>query len=793
MTSRILIPNDPFIADNHGKRWREQGLWPCHWISCPGADDPPFVTAYRLIFTLERSATFPIHVTADERYELFLDGQRIGRGSERGDPDNWFFETYELTLTAGEHTLVARTWALGDMAPIAQMSVRPGFLLCAPAPWRALVGTGVAAWEARVLEGYRFYVPEQTHWRGARVEIDGRLFAWGFKRGEGEGWRRARVDAPGIGRVVDYTWHHVHRLRPATLPPMVDEVRRVARVRFIDATNAPLIRMAQNRRHEAPDWQALLDGANKIVVPARTIRRVLIDMNDYYCFYPELVVSGGLGGRITIESAESLYQRPDASSNDKGDRNVIDGKYFFGVGDCFLPDGGEHRRFEPLWWQAGRYWQLLIETEEEPLTIHDLIFRETRYPLSLEAEFMSDDAQLADIQPMLVRAMQLCSHETYYDAPYYEELMYAGDARLEMLTSYVMRTDDRLQRKAITLFDSSRLASGMTQARYPSRETQVIPPFALWWVFMLHDYAYWRDDTAFIRRFLPGMRATLEGFQRFLDDSGLLYSPEGWNFMDWLPEWDTGIPPHATTGRNGLLNWQLIYALTIGADLENLLGEPELEQLWRRRAQALAARTIEAFWDESRGLLAEDETHTCFSEHSQAIALLSGLLDPAKRARVAYGLRAAPDLLRTTYYFSHYLFEAYRALGWCDLLHHRLQNWRGLLELGLKTTPEMPEPTRSDCHAWSAHPFFHYFATILGVRPGGMGFRTVEIRPLLGHLQKASGRMPHPRGEIQVAFRRYDDALYAEINLPEGVSGELIVGEKHFALEPGRTTWSGDC
>ena len=81
-----------------------------------------------------------------------------------------------------------------------------------------------------------------------------------------------------------------------------------------------------------------------------------------------------------------------------------------------------------------------------------------------------------------------------------------------------------------------RLPSGLTQSRYPSRVTQMITPFALWWVGMVHDYALWRDDAALVRELLPGVRAVIDGFGRFLNAEGIVQAPAGWNFMDWAPD-----------------------------------------------------------------------------------------------------------------------------------------------------------------------------------------------------------------------------------------------------------------
>ncbi len=787
MTKRISVSRDPFLAANRGRPWRERGLWPCHWIACPRAGDPPFVTAYRLPFHLEQAATIPVHVTADERYELFLDGKRVGRGSERGDPNHWFYESYALELPPGEHMLVARVWSLGPLRPVAQMSVRPGFLLCAEGPWHPLLSTGVAPWEAKRLDGYGFIPFPLTHWRGARIRVDGRRFPWGFQRGEGAGWRPAIPTEPGAGRVVSWSWHGIHRLCPATLPPMLTEERRVGQVRHVApipslTPEAIPVQPAQHRPEEAQAWQALLRGEGPVSVPAHTRRRVILDMEEYFCLYPTLLVSGGAGSTLRLHAAETLFQTPEPKDSHKGHRDQVADKFFVGVGDTFHPDGGSQRRFESLWWQAGRFWELLVETQEEPLVIHRLILEETRYPLAMESAFTAPDPELQALQPLFLRSLQMCSHETYCDAPYYEELMYAGDTRLEMLCTYVVSRDDRLPRKALALFDSSRLASGLTQARYPAWETQVIPPFALWWVAMLHDYAYWRDDPAYVRRLLPGMRATLEGILGLVDGEGLLPAPEGWNFMDWVESWEDGIPPGGVEGRNGLMNWQLVHVLGLAGELEEQLGEPELAQRWRRRSQELARAALARFWDDDRGLLAEDEARQVFSEHSQALALLGGQLPPPIQERVAQGLLQGEGLLRPTYYFTHYLFEAYRLLGWGDALRDRLGDWRAMLDRGLRTTIEKQEPTRSDCHAWASHPIFHYFATILGIRPGSPGFRTVEIRPLLGSLEWAHGRLAHPQGEIQVAFQVRDGRLQGEITLPPGVTGRLHVEGRAYPL-----------
>jgi alpha-L-rhamnosidase len=783
-----MCDGDPF-ASRGFENWAKFGVWPAHWISVPQVAEK-FVAAYKLHFEIATARSVVIHVAADEQYQLFLDGERIGRGPERGDVDCWYFESYELQLAAGEHTLAARVWSLGDGAPHAQISLYHGFLLC-PEDEGLLevMATGQASWQAKALSGYGFISSLSAEATGENVRIDGTTFDWGHESGYGDGWAEVVKKSPGVrmGEHPAVLLHH--QLAPTTLPPMLDEVRRGFRVRHVAATPAPTteipVRATDSIAAEVELWQAMLHGGEAVIIPPHTARRVIVDLEEYYCAWPEIVLSSGRGARVRVHWSEGLFQSLDTW--EKGNRDDLEGKFFAayghkiygysedGPGDEFWPDGGAGRCFAPLWWQAGRYVEIQVQTADEPLTIDSFLIRETRYPLEVEGSFRSDVPQLDNLMPMMVRALQMCAHETYMDCPYYEQLMYVGDTRLEVLATYVLTRDDRLPRKALRMFDVSRIHNGLTCSHYPSRYRQIIAPFSLWWVAMCHDYALWRGDPEFMRSLLPGVRAVCNYFAGLINSDGLLTAPTGWNFTDWVigdggnqfekAQWPDGIPPDAAQGISGIQNWHTASTFKLASELEGWFGEPELEQLQARRAHNLAAATDKFFWSDERGLYADDLQHERWSEHAQCLALLSGLMPAHKVVRLGEGLLTAPDLARTTIYFSFYLFEAHRVLGRIDALVERMRDWQILLDDGLKTTIEQPEPTRSDCHAWGAHPLFHYYATLAGIRPVAPGFTQVAITPQLGPLRELEARMPHPQGEIYVRVSGGE----VEVTLPDGV------------------------
>jgi hypothetical protein len=794
---RLLLEAPPFQDRQSPVPWDGRGPWTASWIRCTDTGPAPFVTAYRLRFSLDAETALKCHVTADERYELFLDGARIGRGSERGDVLHWFFESYSGVLCAGSHTLVARVWTLGPNAPMAQISTQPGFLLAVePSELSDTFDTGCAPWEACVLDGYTFQSPLAAWGTGANLVLNGEKFPWDFEAGGGTGWRPAAKGRPATDEIFNNVPVTDPVLCPSQLPPMLDALIREGKIRHVAPAPAGqvsgiAIRQAAHLPAEAATWQQLLAEDRPLVVPPRTRRRVLLDLGNYFCAYHQLILSGGRGARVEIHWQESLYETTEAKT--KGDRNAIEGKYYTttwhlldGIGDSFQTDGGAKRLFESLWWHCGRYVQLLVETAAESVTIEQFQLRETRYPMELEAKFSAADPSLESIVPLAWRTLQMCAHETYFDCPYFEQLQYAGDARLEALVTFVASTDRRLPRKAVMAFDWSRVGNGLTQSRYPSGVRQTIPAFSLIWIGMAHDYFFWTDDADTVRRRMPGIREVLGRWLQQVQADGSISGMGGWNYLDWLPEWHGGVPPEGVDGGGASFNFMLQLALRQAAELEKHLGEPEMSALFERRANELRLAATRLYWNASRGLFADDRAHTSYSEHAQSLAILSRAVAGIELEQVARGLLAGKGLSRTTIYFTHYLFEAYRVIGGIGQLIHRLELWRQLGERGLKTTIEAPEPTRSDCHAWASHPLYHYFATILGIRPSAPGFQSVEIAPQLGPMKWVNGTLPHPQGDIVVDVRQDDDRLCAVVSLPPGLDGVFKFAGKVTSLRAGR-------
>ena len=741
-----------------------QNPWTAQWIAVP--DSPAFdygVYHFRRSFELAaRPASFLVHVTADNRYILYVNGERVGLGPARGDLNHWRYETYDIApqLRAGRNVLAAMVWNAGIDGPVAQNTYRTGFL----AGGQKEVETGLQ-WKCIRDQAY---TPEDAAGKvygyyaaGPTDRVDGSRYPWG--------WEQVQFD--------DSSWMTPVRLGPGS----PREIRNAPNRWMLVPRSIPMPELKAER-------PARVRGVDAKLIPARSRVTVLLDQEYLTTGYPELTISGGKGAAVSIGYAESLYL---PGQRNKGNRDDVENKQFVGYQDVFLSDGGARRTYRPLWWRTWRYLQITVATKDEPLTIDQLGAQYTGYPFVRRAHFEGGPQELQRILDVGWRTARLCAHESYMDCPYYEQLQYVGDTRIQALVSLYMTGDGRLMRNAIEQVDSSRTAEGATYSRAPSRLEQYIPPFSLWWIGMLHDYWMYRDDPAFVESMLPGVHAVLSFFAAHQNSSASLVRVPWWNFVDWAAQFGGGVPPMdgPAEGSSALLDLQLLLGYQWAAELEAGLGSKALAEEYRASAARLRSAIQSRYWDAGRRMYADTPAKESFSQHAQSLAVLAGVVEGDGEGDAARDLiaRAAadPKLVQATIYFRHYLHSAMNAAGEGDRYLDMLGEWRAQLARGMTTWAESPEPSRSDCHAWGASPNFELFRTVLGIDSAAPGFRRVLIRPFLGKLDQASGAIPHPQGEIAVSLVRRDGKLHAVVSLPQGISGEFVWQGQKRDLNPG--------
>ena len=111
------------------------------WIAPAGVPGDSFTVFHaRRTFDLTAvPARFVVHVSADNRYRLYVNGVQVSSGPQRSDVTHWRYETLDLAphLRTGRNVIAALVWNWGAAHPVAQHSYRTGFLVQGNGPAEA--------------------------------------------------------------------------------------------------------------------------------------------------------------------------------------------------------------------------------------------------------------------------------------------------------------------------------------------------------------------------------------------------------------------------------------------------------------------------------------------------------------------------------------------------------------------------------------------------------------------------------------------------------------------------------
>lgn len=636
-----------------------------------------------------------LHLTADSRYRLWINGTFIGRGPERSWPSSMAVDARDVAghLQPGRNRIAVQVYSPGysHFAHVHRAA-------CGLIGWLKVDG------ETRLVSNRDWRVKRDTSWSamvprvsiyGTGVEMRSMALAADWAEADAAGWAPARIVQPPNGPI----WS---ALRPRTTPLLTEEVRPLSlplETRFgpTPPPSSPDDPHASLRHTYAACPRADIPAA----LPAGHTAIWVFDLGESRVCLAGARITAATGDMLTISYAEKL----------QGDA-------------VLLPDPGTYCRMRPtdrttlrdgrqeiegFSIRGGRYLIFQLDMAREGTPAPEFQVRLPSYPLEQRALPDLADPTLNATAELCRRTTLACLQDGFVDSVWRESSMWLGDVVAQSFALAALSDDARPLRLAIDLAAEGVAADGILPSVLPSDvPAYVITDYNFTWVELLD---FWtrhpgRDDGTLLRRHWPVLCRMLDRFAADLGDDGLIRSQPGRRlFLDWSAQ-DRSEP-------NLTYNLRFLHALQLAAELGTILDAPEVP-VWLDRAATLRAAIGSNFprggdWQESPGGAAA-------SQLALAFLILTGLatgpeaMADAITAR-SVDLKDEPEpgkLILASPFMHHYVFQALHKLGRKDDISHIIAlRWGRWAKAGYPTTWEnwsIDFPDGSACHGFSSHP-----------------------------------------------------------------------------------------
>ena len=519
--------------------------------------------------------------------------------------------------------------------------------------------------------------------------------------------------------------------------------------------------------HNNGEWTTifpLLNGADT---------RILLDWGDELVGFHAWEMDAPAGTRVDFQGFEFIQR--------DGRHNLCD---LMNNGFRYIcRDGVQQYR---TWGRRGfRFGFFSFRGFQTPIKIRRMEAILSTYPASGDGDFRCSDALLERIWHVGARSVRVCAEDAYTDCPAYEQVFWTGDARNEALVDLVTSGDPRLSAHCWFLAARSLERTPLVEATAPSGRPLILPAWTFLWMRWAHEHYLLTGDQEFARAALPWLERNARGIEAHLNDRDL-FEIVAWNMFDWAP---------LDTPADGIVfhqNCLAVLGLRQTAAFARLVERDDLAAHWDELAARLS-RAINAHgWNFEREayadcLRADGTMSPIVSQQTQTAALIAGVCAPPfgsneREARCRAIVERAPEefVSAGSPFFMFFLLEALEKQGRVGELVQTIRDyWGPQIEAGATTFwemfhPDKPRLTRSHCHGWSAAPTFFLTQHVLGVTPLEPGYAVVQIAPQMAGATWAQGRVPTPRGVIEVFWQHKDGAFSLRLELPPGIKARVV-------------------
>ena len=832
---------DRLAADD----WRPltADLSPARWIWLPSQRTLPntFVLFRRQFHLDQAPRRARAWITADSRYRLTVNGQRVQWGPAPCDPRQLDVDPADLApyLRGGDNVIGVEvlfygigegTWAAG----------KPGLLFHATLEFddgRSRTIISDASWQARVDRAHRPAQPKRWFLRALQEEFDARLHPYGW-------------DTAGTG--LDGEWVAAAALRcPADKPAVcsdypgndsieqADPVRCALRRRQIPALReamSPPPRLAESGRidwrRDPADWfEFRMPGSFRIVrdkvvqsrseggwrLPATSGDRegawATFEFPEQIVGWPCLTIDAPAGTIVEVIPQESHARDGPA---------WLDTQFF--AWTRFICREGVNR-FENFDFESLRWLQLHVRNASRPVTIRDVAVRRRQFAWSNEPHIRCAEPALQRLFDAAVNTLRNSAQETVVDGMARERQQYSGDGGHQLHAIRYAFGETRLPARFLRTFSEGMTPQGYFLDCWPAydRLTRVMQKQidgAYWGPLLDHGVGFNFDCWHHWMQ-TGDLEALREPYPRLVRFAGYLASLR--NRDGLLPVEHLGIPTvwidhvayrqqrHKQCAFNLYAAAMLRHAL---APIARALGDQQEARAAEKLGDAILQAAVKRFWSAERGLfvnnlpwLAEEKSPR-LCDRSLATAILFDQCPEGKMAAAVRALRDCPPEMGVSYPCNaNWRYWALAKAGQVEpILRDFRRRWAAMPSVIENNTIQEDWNAQPDSTSqWSSlrtAPLFVLMMDIAGIRPTAPGFAQYQVRPQPGDLGRLELTAYAPVGRFEFTSEPVPGGRKVAVKAPPRGEGELLLppaaqtdleplapdhplGLKRFRLRPG--------
>ena len=740
----------------------------------------PTSVAFRKTITLAgKPASATMHIFADARYMLWINGNYVARGPNRFDPKRPEYDTLQVGdyLHAGANTLAVLVQS--RLSNYRFIKHTPGLGMLLEAKSEDAVRRFVTDTTWRSSASTRFS-PPVVLLSGIADRVDERL--------EPDDWLARDFDDSNWKTAVAVDGAHWGTFQRRMIPLLRESL----------VEGAQIVALTQGGTKR--DVKLSLNAALPLELTAPAT--VLVDAGK--------MVRAGFELDVEPHGDAHLELRPRQCYTDR-DAGFL--------GSCHYQTAVRTGRRTYRTTDDFTCRLVYVQLHKGRVTLHGLKVVERRYPFDCVGRFRCNDDFLNRLWEMSLRTAEVNAVDGYIDGseggewvtghidyPVTEVAFSAPDDK-----GLPIYSDMRLLANQVSRMALSQQGNALIKGWHPSdwhsgpRDMgrgihNFIEDSSCYWVHLLRVVFDGTADAKLVERQWPVLEKLMQWFLDRRTARGLVHARE------FFLHFDNPIAFHECEGAT--LNGLLYGALVDAAYLAERTGKPARAGEYSRAAQSLAAAYNEHLWDASSGTyyagLKKGEKkvlapwkHKSYVRYYASIDQSRELFPPTPQAAlVALDQRLVPpqrvpSVQRYVFLHHHelsspmsYLF-AFDALYQMDTDEADLEalatmRKRWAIMVGRTMPGTLGEQFGDEsyyCHDFGPIPAAFLSAYVLGVRRSGpVGDKRLTVQPRLGDLTEAQGIVVTRHGPVPVAWKRTSDrGLEFTLSVPEGTTAGLSV------------------